>query len=208
MHPQTGAVLATLRLPPLKDFPTAAPAVALGAGAVWAASGDRLLKIDPATGTIVAGLHGPDYHGLVDVAFGAGAVWIGDLLQVVVRIAPKTATPTGEPVRTLYPSTLAVGYGSVWEAGVTDLIGRHPALVRINPQTLRVTQTIPLGKSRQPEGTLGLAAGAGAVWLADYDRGTLLRIDPTTGVIVSTIRIGEHPSGVAVGAGRIWVSVD
>jgi YVTN family beta-propeller protein len=207
MHPETGAVLATLPLPPTKGFPTTAPAVAVGAGAVWAASGERLLKIDPDTSTIVAGLHDPDYHGLLDVAFGAGAVWIGDLLQVVVRISPRTATPTGEPVRTLYPSTLAVGYGSVWEAGVTDLLGRHPAVVRIDPQTLQVTQTIPLGKSRQPEGTLGLATGEGAVWLTDYDRGTLLRIDPTKGAIVSTIRIGGHPSGVAVGAGRIWVSV-
>jgi streptogramin lyase len=80
--------------------------------------------------------------------------------------------------------------------------------LRIDPQTLQITQTIPLGKSRLPGAYFGLATGDGAVWLTDYDRGTLLRIDPATGVIVSTIPIGEHPHGVAVGAGRIWMSVD
>ena len=95
-------------------------------------------------------------------------------------------------MRSVYPSSLAVGYGSVWVAGA-DYGGSHPALWRIDPQTLQVTQTIPLGKSHLPGADFGLATGDGAVWLTDYDRGTLLRIDPTTGVIVSTIGIGGHP---------------
>jgi YVTN family beta-propeller protein len=208
MHPRTGAVLATLPLPQEKDQPTTAPAVAVGEGAVWVASGVRLLKIDPASGTIVAGLGqtGP-FHGVFDVAIGVGAVWIADSSEVVVRISAVTATPTGKPVRAVYPGSLAVGYGSVWVAGA-DQGGGHPAVWRIDPQTLQVTQSIPLGKSRLPGAYFGLATGDGAVWLTDYDRGTLLRIDPATGVIVSTIPIGGHPHGVAVGAGRIWMSVD
>ena len=86
-------------------------------------------------------------------------------------------------------------------------------------QTLHVTQTIPLAKSRPPLTIplgkspppgeyFGLATGDGAVWVTDNDQGTLLRIDPATGVIVSTIRVGGHPRGIAVGAGRIWVSLD
>ena len=209
MHPRTGAVLATLPLPQEKDHPTTASAVAVGEGAVWIASGARLLKIDPATGTILAVLGGLDCcSGLIDVAVGAGAVWIADLEEVVVRISPKTAMPTSEPLSTVNPSTLAVGYGSVWLSGVADYIAEHPALVGIDPQTVRVTHSIPLGTSLHSEGSLGLATGEGAVWLTDYDRGTLLRIDPTTGVIVSTIGIGGHPASVAVGVGRIWVSVD
>ena len=72
----------------------------------------------------------------------------------------------------------------------------------------QVTQTIPLGKSRLPGAVFGLATGDGAVWLTDYDRGTLLRIDPATGAVVSTIRVGGHPRDVAVGAHRVWVTVD
>jgi DNA-binding beta-propeller fold protein YncE len=208
IDPRTGAVLETLRLPREEIQPTTAPAVAVGEGAVWAASGFRLLKIDPASSKIVAGLRGMKCcGGLADIALGLGAVWVADLTEVVARVSPRTSTPTGPPVRGPYPSSLAVGYGSVWVAGA-DEGGTHPALWRIDAQTLQVTQTIPLGKRRLPGPALGLATGDGAVWLADYDRGTLLRIDPATGAIVSTIRIGGHPWGVAVGAGRVWVTVD
>ena len=33
------------------------------------------------------------------------------------------------------------------------------------------------------------------------------RLDPATGNVVETIRIGGHPSGIAVGANRVWVTV-
>ena len=79
IDPRTGAVLATLRLPQEKDQPTTAPAVAVGEGAVWVGSGVRLLKIDPDTGTIVAGLSQLGFgHGVIDIAVGLGAVWIAD----------------------------------------------------------------------------------------------------------------------------------
>src|SRR4029077_11146819 len=99
MHPGTGAVLATLPLPNEKDQPTTAPAVAVGEGAVWVPSGGRLFKVDPASGTIVAGHQLGFGHGLVDAAVGLGAVWIADQREVVVRISAETATPTGKPVR-------------------------------------------------------------------------------------------------------------
>src|SRR5262249_35316094 len=110
MHPRTGAVLATLRLPREKGYPTSASAVAVGEGAVWVASGARLLKIDPATGAILAGLGGLGKccdapvdvglccHAMIDVAVGAGAVWIADISEVVVRVSPTTAMATSEPL--------------------------------------------------------------------------------------------------------------
>jgi YVTN family beta-propeller protein len=35
----------------------------------------------------------------------------------------------------------------------------------------------------------------------------LVRVDPKTLTVVATIHIGNNPSGVAVGAGRVWVTV-
>src|SRR5262249_40557261 len=103
IDPRTGGVLGTLRLPKEKNQPTTAPAVAVGEGAVWAASGFRLLKIDPATGKIIAGLRRLSCcEGLADVALGAGAVWVADLTEVVARVSPRTAAQTGAPVRGLY----------------------------------------------------------------------------------------------------------
>ena len=115
-------------LPQDNDQPTTAPAVAVGEGAVWVGSGIRLPKVDPDSGTIVAGLSQLGFgHGVIDIAVGLGAVWIADQQELVVRISRETATPTGKPVRSVYPSSLAVGYGSVWVAGA-DYGGSHPAL--------------------------------------------------------------------------------
>ena len=49
--------------------------------------------------------------------------------------------------------------------------------------------------------------GHGSVWVASYDAGTVIRIDPRSGDIVKTIQVGGHPSGIAVGDGRVWVTV-
>jgi YVTN family beta-propeller protein len=51
-----------------------------------------------------------------------------------------------------------------------------------------------------------VAAGDGAVWVANYNEGTVSRIDPATRAVVQTIQVGTTPSGIAVGAGAVWVT--
>ena len=43
--------------------------------------------------------------------------------------------------------------------------------------------------------------------MANAGDGTVSRIDPGTGKVVATIRVGNAPSGIAVSAGHVWVSV-
>ena len=50
----------------------------------------------------------------------------------------------------------------------------------------------------------GIAAGPRAVWVADFDDGTLVRIDPARARITRAIGVGPKPLVVAVGAGRVW----
>ncbi len=57
----------------------------------------------------------------------------------------------------------------------------------------------------------GVAIGEGAVWIAvpaDIRErpGSVLRIDPETGQVLSSIAVGTGPSCVAVGQGSVWVS--
>jgi YVTN family beta-propeller protein len=102
---------------------------------------------------------------------------------------------------------LAAGYGSIWvaaQAPVTDQM----ALWRLEPSTARVIQTIPFGTLRPGyPPTLAVALGDGAVWVANFDNGNLVRVDPDTGTVVRTIHLGGHPSGIAFGANRVWVTV-
>jgi len=64
-----------------------------------------------------------------------------------------------------------------------------------------VVATVPVGDDPG-----GIAAGAGAIWVANYGDGTVSRIDPETNSAVATIDTGSTPLDVAVGAGAVWVS--
>jgi Protein kinase domain len=100
---------------------------------------------------------------------------------------------------------VAAAPGSVW---VVD--ARRGILSRIEPGYERVTDRVRFLASpaaRRPLGRLqgqraSLAAGGGALWLADHRRG-LLRIDARTGR-VERIRADLQLDGVAAGAGAIW----
>jgi DNA-binding SARP family transcriptional activator len=47
--------------------------------------------------------------------------------------------------------------------------------------------------------------GAGSLWSVSSD-GQLARIDPRTGAVVATIGLGVEPSGMAFGAGSLWLT--
>jgi ABC-type transport system substrate-binding protein len=51
-----------------------------------------------------------------------------------------------------------------------------------------------------------LAAGAGAVWVADYEHGLVEEVDPRSGDDLGTIPVGAGPVAIAVGDGSVWVA--
>jgi YVTN family beta-propeller protein len=57
-----------------------------------------------------------------------------------------------------------------------------------------------------PTGPSALAAGMGAVWVANVDDNSVSKIDPQTNSSVDTIPVGNAPSGIAVGGGHVWVT--
>src|SRR5581483_9582450 len=65
----------------------------------------------------------------------------------------------------------------------------------------RITGFAPVG-----ERPIAVAVGAGAVWVANADDGTVDRLDPKTGRIVRTIGIGADINDVATGFDSVWVA--
>ncbi len=192
-----------------RDPSASAFAVTVGAGALWVASGDQLLKIDLASGTVVPVPEPgstPCCHGLHDVAFGEGAIWLADVSETVIRVSPSGNRVTGSTELGVIPAAVTTGYGAVWLA-LPDPTRPLAALWRVDAQTVRVTQTITLGTSNGYQVTLDIASGDGSLWITNFDAGTLDRVDPTTLTVIATIDIGNHPSGVTFGAGRVWVTV-
>jgi serine/threonine protein kinase len=72
----------------------------------------------------------------------------------------------------------------------------------IDPSSNELVAEIPVGIG--PE---AIAAGEGAVWVANVEDATVSRIDPAdTEARPRTISVGDYPSDVAVGGGSIWVA--
>ena len=74
------------------------------------------------------------------------------------------------------------------------------AVAVIDPGKHSLLADIPVGSSPAQ-----VAAGAGALWVANEAAGTVSRIDRHQRVVSQTIPVGNGPTGVAVGAGGVWV---
>jgi ABC-type transport system substrate-binding protein/DNA-binding SARP family transcriptional activator len=82
----------------------------------------------------------------------------------------------------------------------------HPAplegsgLELVSPLNGELSAVLPL------QGTpAGVAAGFGSLWVAEVDRGLVVRVDPRRRAVVETIPVGKGPSAIAAGAGAVWV---
>ena len=134
------------------------------------------------------------------LATGGGYLWVtspvdsgGD--DTVTRIDLRTdrvvaRTPVGN-----LPLFMTFGYGSAWVSNFHD-----DSLTVVRPGTAH-TETVEV-----PGGPLGVAAGAGAIWVVTYFNRKLVRIDPDTRRVVARIPLGAGPLSVAVGGGSVWVT--
>jgi len=71
----------------------------------------------------------------------------------------------------------------------------------ISPGRGAITASVPLGSSPS-----AVAAAPEAVWVTNYNTGTVSRIDPATLAVDQTIPVDSTPSAIAVGAGAVWVA--
>lgn len=87
--------------------------------------------------------------------------------------------------------------GDVW---VVDPLPRKGRVYRIDSHLNEVVAVLKVGKNPG-----AIAAGEGAVWVANYGDGTITRVDPARGQVVATIVVGGRPTAIAAGAGAVWV---
>lgn len=175
--------------------------VAVGLGAVWAsvcpqrkAERARLLRLEPATGAVVATIVLPTGEGIgcgSPVVVGDGSVWVET--NRLLRIDPVSNRITAE----LTPCCIlrAAAFGSLW-----GTIGFHfGAVMRIDPETGRVVARLPAPSG----GAWKWAIGEGAVWVGGQGEGELFRIDPVSDRIMARVHYAEE--SLAVGAGYLWL---
>ncbi len=94
------------------------------------------------------------------------------------------------------PAALATGYGSLWVSGFDQVS-------RLNPASSRVLARIRTPRTADYS---HLAVGDRSVWVTSTARGVVYRINPSTNRVIATVHVGGPVLGVAVGAGRVWVT--
>jgi DNA-binding beta-propeller fold protein YncE len=171
-------------------------AVATGAGLVWVvcdvAPGSFSFdpKAHPAQASILIFA-----KGFSAAAFGAGGLWLADANRGLVLEVDPVTNRIRERVRVGgRPVALAVGAGSVWVAS-----SRAGTVSRI--EQARVVATLAVGKAPG-----AVVADEKSVWVANQDDRSISRIDPRTNRL-STVKLSNTPVGLALGAGRLWVTI-
>lgn len=177
--------------------------VAAGGGAIWVGNlQDRTLsRIDPVTRDVVANIPLPATPDAV--TFGAGAVWVvngrlGMLYRVDTTINEVTkAIRLGDRSITFANAGVDVERGSVWAAFGDATLGHADAFP---PRALGIGST--------DTGPAAVIFAFGAVWVANSGEATLQRFNPLTFEEgpVDELGVGPEPTGLAAGAGTIWVA--
>ena len=184
------------------------------AGLAWLSSATGLLSSDVGVGQRAAGvveisattnrvLRQVALEAPNDVETGLGSAWVTDTRASSATVTQMPSGPTRRPTRVALaratatsPDDLAVGEGAVW-ATVADV------LYRVDPAPPGAARRIgALGRG----GLLaGVAVGAGALWIVDSARRTLIRLDPASLRTTAVIPLPSSADGVAVGEGAVWV---
>jgi DNA-binding beta-propeller fold protein YncE len=171
----------------------------VGGGFVWVpnSADGTVSKIDPHADRVVDTIRVGD-----PAQFRQRTIHVGDPAQPGERgCTPFNIhdAPVGSFVVRLcdIPSALAFGAGSVWATK-----GDGPAIVRIDPRSDQVVNTIPF--AGQP---FGLAFGPSGLWVTDWLNGSLSLVDPQQNQVIATRPgLGGGPAGLLVTRDAVWVS--
>jgi DNA-binding beta-propeller fold protein YncE/ABC-type branched-subunit amino acid transport system substrate-binding protein len=162
-----------------------------------------VVRIDPDTYRVSATVTLP-YNHHVDPAYISplsrlsayrGSVWAINPDQTVSRIDTRKARVV-KRVRVHFANTIAAGREGVW-------VTRNASdVTRIDPRTGRIGQTI----SVPARGFAGIAVGAGSVWAASQEDGTVWRIEPGPHPTTRTIAVGPGVTFLAFADGAVWAA--
>jgi serine/threonine-protein kinase len=133
----------------------------------------------------------------IDVAAGPGGVFVANSGEPTIsRIAPRAGIVRDRAIEAVrQPFGVAVDAQRVW------VVGADGELAGIDPRTGRRLVRADLGIQAD-----AIAAGFGAVWVANVTAGTVTRVDVSTGTTgeLRTIGTGSGTADVAVGPDAVW----
>jgi streptogramin lyase len=193
--------------------------IAYGEGGVWvtSASDGTLTRLDP---DALAGAGTPIAVGAQpgDVVVGDGRAWVAGVRDGTVSSVDTSTEEVSATVSAGEFGVLALALddeGRVVAARTDDRLARQIELVRIDPDSGELSgDPVAVPGAAIP---IRLAAGEGAVWATIAGGPAPPEFKPRPAALAylpdgageledRLIEVGAGPSGVAVGAGRVWVT--
>jgi DNA-binding beta-propeller fold protein YncE len=164
--------------------------LAVSGNAVWVATENTVIRLDPKSGEVVARI--PFCTGEPFILSASdSAVWVGSLGSywswvrhyTVSKIDPQTngVVTTLPQEFSMRSARVIAGTNALWL-----LDGWADTLSRIDPTSGQVVATVALGPYRLA------AVGEGAIWFVNAREGNVIRINPETNQVTGTIPL-PHP---------------
>jgi serine/threonine protein kinase/DNA-binding beta-propeller fold protein YncE len=165
-----------------------------GPSANVASANGYLLRIDPATNTVVSRIVVGSSPG--PVAVGKHVLWVANMGDGTVSMIDPSSSRVVQTYGVAgYPDAIAAvdDPDTAWVANEKHIVAVRPSDSTFAPEYSNVGG-----------GFCCVAAGAGSIWASND--GTMLRIDPRSGAVVHAFR--APPKNVVFGAGSLWSADD
>ncbi|MDP9398314.1 MAG: hypothetical protein M3P96_11080 [Actinomycetota bacterium] len=168
-------------------------------GRLWSvASGDgTVARVDPASEEVALRVRVGERP--LRAAWWAGGLWVtvaGD--KALVRVDGRTGAVTDRVPVGGAPDGIVAAFGSLWA-----VLPAEGLLVRVDPDPALplVREVLDVGR-----GSHRVTAGGAALWVSDYTSGTVVRVEPATGLMSDPIRVCLQPQGMLARDGLLWVA--
>jgi YVTN family beta-propeller protein len=167
-----------------------------------------VLVIDQGSGTTISTVNVPGICAPF-VSEAERIIWTGSGAGTLLKLDAQSGKELTRSDLGAAISGITVGEDGVVYAGTDG----QPAQVRaIDPDSLEVSATIPVGTTRNISGAscdpIAITAGGQYVWVTNRDDGTISQVTAISNTVVAAIDVGRNPIGVALGFNSLWVTVD
>lgn len=187
--------LVPLRPRPEPRAPRVAGTLQLSATGVTVRNGFYVRALTGAYGFVWAAVEGQDNtHGFL------------------IRVDPATVKPVGRPIPLGWPPPRAIAAvdGVLWVLKVPLHHDVPATFMRIDPASGRVLGRTSVGaKGRDVDQVISpdtIESGLGSLWITYAATGRVYRVDPATGKVIATIKVGPYPQALTFAGGRAWVA--
>jgi len=184
----------------------------IGGESVWAADdqGANVVRVSPASNRVVARVEAGD--GPASMAFDGSTAWVVNhrdttINRIDLGTNESSVLTTLGGVNERAPERMTFSHGSLW------VTGRGTDLLRVDPATGAVQQTIEIGASG-----IDLVAAGDNLWVATRNdevdqRGfptmnSLKRVSMATGAVATVSRPTTRldVNGLVAGGGAVWIA--